>query len=133
MSDLAKIIAGNFLWIFLIFVSVGGMLFNYLSRRDMQKTLQIAMQRGETLDPALIEKVMGESVQKPGNMRRDLAIGGIVTLFAGIGVGVGGYFISLQAPEALMPMIGAGAIAAVVGLGLFVASRFVAREESGPK
>ena len=114
MSDLAKIIAGNFLWIFLIFVSVGGMLFNYLSRRDMQKTLQIAMQRGETLDPALIEKVMGESVQKPGNMRRDLAIGGIITLSAGIGLGVGGYFISLQAPEALMPMIGAGAIAAML-------------------
>jgi hypothetical protein len=86
--------------------------------------LRGAMERGATLDPELIDKVM-----RPGARRQPMPFGkgalvaGIIVIAFAIGYGIFAYFISLLAPPALFPMMGVAILLVFTGIGLIVVSR----------
>jgi hypothetical protein len=65
-------------------------------------------------------------------------IGGIVTLAAGIGVGVLSFFVDRFAPGGFCPVLGTAVVAICVGVGLLICARVIdqhlhnSRAQRGP-
>jgi hypothetical protein len=103
----------------------------YLREQERQKTLRAFAERGTPLDKEMMEKLFPQTPWQqspqswqgtPENTVRGLAIGGIVTLFAGVGLLIGAQLIGRIAREALFGMSAGGVIASCVGLGLITSS-----------
>ena len=112
----------------------------YLSELERQKTLRAFAERGTPLDKEIMEKLMPAHVpqvaqdwQSPRNTSRGLAIGGIVTLFAGVGLLIGAQLIGRIERDALFGMSAGGTIAGCVGLGLITASWALRRMHAADK
>jgi hypothetical protein len=112
----------------------------YLSEVERQKTLRAFAERGTPLDKEMMEKLMpvrsrqvSQDWQSPQNTSRGLAIGGIVTLFAGVGLLIGAQLIGQIERDALFGMSAGGIIASCVGLGLITASWALRRMHAADK
>jgi high-affinity Fe2+/Pb2+ permease len=95
-------------------------------RRDVQATIRLAIEKGQSLDPALIEQVM------QSNRRNSAAglTGGAVLVATGLGLPIMGYFISLGGnARALYPLTGVGFMILLVGVALLLVWRFHRRSE----
>jgi hypothetical protein len=115
----------------------------YLAEQERQKTLRVFAERGTPLDKEMMEKLFPKSPwQQQGHPGvpwqrateatcRGLTIGGIVCLFAGIGLLIGAQLIGRIEPDALYAMSTGGVMAVCVGLGLIVSARVVRRTQSG--
>jgi hypothetical protein len=116
-------------WIFLTIVSVAGIRYDYLKKHLAVETLRQAIQSGQHIDPALLDRLL--SHQKYAEQAfdpRPLKIGGIITISSGVGVMVLAVFVSVVLPQALYPILGAGSVAICVGIGLLISGRVMARE-----
>jgi hypothetical protein len=80
--------------------------------------IQRALDKGEKLDPALVEKLLGK---RPG--RRGLLMPGIMTIALGAGLALSGVVMHGDATT-LGERLGNGAILVCLGIGLLVVSRF---------
>ena len=96
----------------IVFINVWG---KRSAERERQLTLRTAIERGQQIDPAMIEKIMAGQ-QKPKQSQFGLLIGGVVVSFAGVGLVLMGLI--LGAEEGLL---GSGVLVAMVGVGLVVA------------
>jgi hypothetical protein len=112
----------------------------YLREVERQKTLRAFAERGTPLDKEMLEKLMpvpsqspSRDWQSPQNTSRGLAIGGIVTLFAGVGLLIGAQLIGQIERDALFGMSAGGVIAGCVGLGLITASWALRRMHASDK
>lgn len=123
-------IAAIVFWL-VIFGIAGLGIWSHISReRERQRTIRTAIERGQQLDPALLEKMMARPEHMDKMLERgggsqtpeQLTVGGIITMFVGGGLALLGTFISRLEPRALWPLLGAGALVAMVGLGLLVAA-----------
>jgi hypothetical protein len=103
----------------------------YLREQERQKTLRVFAERGTPLDKEMMEKLFPAAAWKQEsepwqvtqrNTALGLSIGGIVTLFAGIGLLIGGQFAGQLEREAMIGMSTGGVIACSVGIGLLVAA-----------
>ena len=56
---------------------------------------------------------------------------GVVTLFVAPGIALLAWFLSLQYPPALYPVLGAAVLVGFVAIGLIVASRAAGRSSAG--
>ena len=90
------------------------------AERERQQTLRAAIERGQQLDPAMLEKILAGQTQSRGSPY-GLLIGGVVVLFAGAGLALLGTFVGTDDPEAFKGLMGSGALIGMVGLGLCVA------------
>jgi hypothetical protein len=121
-------------WLFLTIVSVAGILFDYRKKRLTVDTLRLAAERGDKLDPVLLEKLL--SHQRESESRENaldprlLQVGGIITIAAGIGLLPLAVLIAQIAPVALYPITGAGVLAITVGIGLLIAARYLTNNPS---
>jgi hypothetical protein len=123
MTGIGPFLAGAAFWIFIGAVSVVAIITDYKRRRGGVEVLRAAIEKGQQLDPALIEKLTS-------NERRDerieplhVKLGGIITLAAGVGICLLSFFISRIAPIALYPIFGAGVLVICVGAGLLIGAR----------
>ncbi len=118
-------------WLFLTVLGIAGMAYDYRKKRLETESLRAALEHGQHLDPAVLEKLLAGQRQTPSEDPRDLRpflhIGGIITIAAGIGVILASLWVGLQFPVAKYPILGLGAIAVCVGVGLLVATRALAR------
>ncbi len=112
----------------------------YLSEQERQKTLRAFAERGTPLDKEMMEKLLPtspwrqrQSHSSQENAVRGLMVGGIVCVFAGIGLLAGAQLVGQIERDALYGMSAGGAVAFCVGLGLLTASRMLARMESRDK
>jgi hypothetical protein len=105
-------------WSFVAVVSVAGMFKELANKREIQRTLRTAIEKGQPLDPAVVATIMATTAARP----EALAVGGIIITAAGAGLLMLGYFIGKLAPPAFYPIIGSGCLAIAVGLGLFAAA-----------
>ena len=115
-------------WLFLTIVSVAGILFDYRKKRLTLETLRLATERGEKLDPQLLERLLAhdrDAAREAETDPRLLQVGGIITIASGIGLLPLAALIGQIAPVALYPITGAGLLAVSVGIGLLVAARFL--------
>ena len=111
-------------WIFLTVAAVAGIVADYKKRGLALEPLRAAIERGQQLDPQLIERLMApDRGDEPLNPLY-LKVGGIVTIAAGVGVAVLS-FVSQVVPISFYPVLGAGIVAVCVGVGLLVAARIV--------
>jgi len=90
------------------------------AERERQQTLRAAIERGQQLDPAMLEKILAGQPQSIGSPY-GLLIGGVIVLFAGAGLALLGVFVGADDPEAFKGVVGSAALIGMVGLGLCVA------------
>mgnify|MGYP006266860811 CR=1 FL=1 len=72
-------------WIFVTVAAVAGIVSDYKKRRLALEPLRIAVERGQQLDPALIDRLMAPE-RDAGMSPMPLRVGGIITLSAGVGI-----------------------------------------------
>jgi hypothetical protein len=87
-------------------------------RRAALELIQKAVDRGERLEPHVIERLLG-----PRTSPRKLLFPGIMTVALGIGVAISGVILADSVPAELAKRLGNGAILACLGIGLIVTSR----------
>ena len=109
-------------WIFVTVCAVAGIVADYKKRRLTLEPLRAAIERGQQLDPALIDRLMAPE-RDAGLNPLYLRVGGIVTLAAGVGVALLAFLLSQVYPEAFYPVLGGGVVTVCVGAGLLIAAR----------
>jgi Domain of unknown function (DUF6249) len=96
--------------------------------------LRAAIEKGQQVDPALIEKLMSGERRDEKIDPMQVKLGGIITLATGIGICLLSFFISQIAPAALYPILGGGVLVICVGVGLMFGAKALAdaraREDS---
>jgi hypothetical protein len=112
-------------WIFLTVAAVAGIVADYKKRGLALEPLRAAIERGQQLDPQLVERLMAPDRHGEPLNPLYLKVGGIVTIAAGIGVAVLSFFVSQVAPISFYPVMGGGLVAVCVGVGLVIAARVV--------
>ena len=114
--------------LFLTICAVAGIVTDYLKRKASLDALRAAIERGQQLDPALVERLM--TPEKPsgsGIAPIGLMVGGIIVTAVGAGVFLMSFLLSREDPSALYPIMGGGTVCLCIGTGLFIASRAVER------
>jgi hypothetical protein len=119
-------IASTF-WLVVFGISALGIWSSMARERERQQTIRAAIERGQQLDPTVLEKVMSRSAAQDNGSGGpqswvQLMIGGIITLSVGPGLALMGVLIGNSAPLAYWPLLGAGALVATIGLGILVAA-----------
>jgi hypothetical protein len=130
LEDLAPIVG-----ILTIFGGITAMVvlpsyFKSKERREMQATLRAAIEKGQPVPPEMID-AMTRNVKVAPTALSDLRTG-IIWVAVGIGIATFGYFVSYEEAEAFHPMLGMGAIPAVVGLTYIVLSFFNPNKSKQP-
>jgi len=114
-------------WLFLGAAAVSAMRYDFKKRQLSMESLRAAIERGQQLDPGVVEKLLAQhrepDVDRPQDLQPYLRIGGVITVATGVGVGIAGAVLGLQVPLARLPMMAAGVIAICIGIGLLIASR----------
>jgi hypothetical protein len=114
-------------WAFLAASAVTGMVTDYKKRRLELEPLRAAIERGQQLDPAIIERLMAREQRSSEPEPVYFRIGGIVTVAAGIGIGVLSFIVDRFSPKAFYPILGTAVVATCVGIGLLICARVIDR------
>jgi Domain of unknown function (DUF6249) len=116
-------------FVFLAIATVAGIVGDYKKRQIALEPLRAAVERGQQLDPAVVERLMApEQREEPLNPLY-LKVGGIITIAAGVGVAILAYFLAQIEAQALYPVLGIGLVAVCVGVGLMIAAAAIARHD----
>lgn len=114
---------------FLAFVTVcavAGIVADYKKRQAALEPLRAAIERGQQLDLALVERLMAPEPSS-GVAPMGLLVGGIVASAAGIGVMILSILLAQTEHNVFYPVMGGGIVLLCVGVGLIVAARAVER------
>jgi len=135
-SDLASAVAPAAFWAFVAVCVICGAVSSVMHNRETQKTIRQAIEKGETLDPATLERLLQGAKPAPAQpapqTRFGLTVGGIIMLCIGAGLAIMGWFIHLGqpadgGPDALYPMLGVGCLVGMIGVGLLIGAGFAAK------
>lgn len=116
-------------WLFMAVAAVAGIVSDYKKRQLELEPLRAAIERGQQLDPAIIERLMQREQREQELNPLYLQIAGIIAVAAGIGLGPLGWFVSRALPGAIYPILGAAVLVLCVGVGLVVAARVIDRHQ----
>lgn len=126
--NLAAAVAPAAFWAFVAICVVSGVVSSVMRNRETQKTIRQAIEKGQTLDPETLERLMHGGVmpeaQPASQTRFGFIAGGIIMLCIGAGLAVMGWFISLNGHDSFYPMLGVGCLVGMIGVGLLIASLF---------
>jgi hypothetical protein len=114
-------------WIFLAVAAVAGIVADYKKRQFALEPIRAAIERGQPIDPAVVERLMAPEPRGPGLDPLHLRVGGIITVASGIGVAILAFFVARVLPVTFYPVLGAAVVALCVGAGLICAARVVER------
>jgi hypothetical protein len=113
-------------WAMVAIVVVAGVIGDYMKRRIELEPVRAAIERGQPLDPALVERLM----RRPDHHSPDaginplhLRLGGIIVICVGIGVAAVALCLRPLAPVAFLPILGGAALLVCVGIGLLLGAR----------
>lgn len=116
-------------WVFVAIATVASIIGDYKKRQLTLEPLRQAIEKGQQLDPAVVERLMAPAPD-PGIDPVSLKVGGIIVVAAGVGTAILSLFLAKLAPVAFYPVMGGGLVAVCVGVGLVVAARAVERARS---
>ena len=110
---------------FIMVVAIVAIVFGMKNRerRDVQKTIRTALEKGQTLPPELIEALSKDSVKPPATAHRDLRVG-VIWLAVGLGVAAFAWMVGFEDMDATNPLLGIAAIPGFIGLAFIVLSFF---------
>lgn len=112
----------------IVLIVLIGAVRRFLSERERQITLRIALERGTALDPGLLQQLLTPP-QKPRSPH-GLLVGGLITVAFSIGLLVLGLVLGTGPkadPEALQGLGGSAGLFFFVGVALLMASKLVKR------
>jgi Domain of unknown function (DUF6249) len=134
MQYIGPYLVGTAFWIFIGAVAIAGMITDYKRRRGGIDVLRLAIEKGQQLDPAVVEKLTSYEQRGERIDPVDVKLGGIITIAAGVGICLLSFFVSRVAPAALYPILGGGVLVICVGVGLLIGAKVLAearaREQS---
>jgi len=113
-------------WVFVGAAAVASIIAEHKKRRLGVDLLRAMIEKGQPLDPALVEKVMSQHASDERIDPVHLKLGGIIVTAVGIGLLPMAYFISKLAPIALYPILGSSAITLCVGGALLFGAKVIA-------
>jgi len=119
-------LVGVAFWVFVGAVAVAGIIADHKKRRLGVDLLRAMIEKGQSLDPALVEKVMSQHASDERTDPMDLKLGGIIVTAVGVGLLPMAYFIGKLAPIAVYPILGSGVITIFIGVGLLVGAKAIA-------
>jgi hypothetical protein len=114
---------------FLTVCAVAGIVADYKKRRVALEPLRAAIERGQQLDPAVIERLMAPD-REPGLNPIYLKIGGIIILSIGVGVAILAFILTRVDPNVLYPVLGGATVVLCLGAGLMFAARTVEQQHA---
>lgn len=108
-------------WIFVAVAVVAGVWKEIAIRRDTQLTLRLAIEKGQSLDPALVDKLL----RPHDSPAAGVLTGGAVLTAIGLGLPGLGAMLSLGGhQDVVYPLTGAGMLVLLVGVALLLVWRF---------
>jgi hypothetical protein len=111
------------LFAFLAVAAVAGIVGDYKKRQIVLEPLRAAIERGQPLDPAVVERLMAPESREDNALNPlHLKVGGIITSAAGVGIAILSYFVGQVAPVSFYPVLGSGIAVVCVGVGLIIAA-----------
>ncbi|WP_419914025.1 hypothetical protein [Hoeflea sp.] len=123
-------------WMFIAAVVVAGIWYDVAKRRAQHETLRRLIVSGQTVDKELLDGLFAATTGSSERLKQELMVYGLITLFVAQGIALLAWFLSLQYPPALYPVLGAAVLVGFVAIGLIVASRAVPsgtdRHNAGP-
>jgi hypothetical protein len=122
MQYLGPYLVGVSFWLFIGAVAVAGMVTDYKRRRGGIELLRQAIDKGQQLDPELVERLTSYERGEPVSPA-DIQLGGIITGASGAGICLLSYFVGKVAPIAFYPILGGGVLVICVGLGLLAGAK----------
>jgi hypothetical protein len=126
MTGIGPYMVGVAFWIFLGAAAVAAIVTDYKRRRGSIDVIRMAIEKGQQLDPALIEKLTSNERREEPIDPLHVKLGGIITLAAGVGISLFSFFISRIVPVAFYPILGGGVLVLCVGAGLLVGANVLA-------
>ncbi len=123
-SPFAASIGAVAFWMFVAIIASVSVLSTVFRHRETQKTIRQAIERGQSLDPQTLERLLSAD-RPPAPTKAGLGIGGIVLVCLGVGFALMGWFASQTKPDALYPGLGVGSLIGMLGVALLLASLFV--------
>ena len=100
-------------WVFVTVAAVAGIVAHYKKRSLALAPLRAAIERGQQLDPAVVERLRAPESRDGRLNALYLKVGGIVTIAAGIGVALLSFFLAQVVPVALYRVLGGGIVVVV--------------------
>jgi len=98
------------------------MYFKAKTRAGVQKTIRLALEKGNELTPELLDRLAAPKQSQSSDLRR-----GVIALSIGIGFALFGTIIGEQ--DAVRPMIGVGMFPAIIGIGYLILWKTSDREQ----
>ncbi len=123
LNSLGAGLAALGFWGFIAAIIVGGLWYDIRRRQIRHETLRRLIESGQTADADLVNRLVGGN----DHLDRDLKVAGLISLVTAPGIVLLGWLLSYLAEAAFLPLLGAAALLACVGIGLLVASRAVER------
>jgi hypothetical protein len=117
-------------WSFLAISAVAGMTFDYRKKKLAVESLKLAAEHGQNIDPAVIQALLSQQRQENELNPAALLVAGVITTAVGVGVFLLAFFLAGVAPKALYPIMGGGVVTLCTGIGILIAGRLVARNQS---
>jgi len=113
-------------WLFIGAIVVAGIWFDVRRRETEQETLRRVVESGQTIDSAVIDKLLkvggGQS-----RTDRDLKVSGLIVIFLAPGIAILGWFLAKLQPEVMSVMLGVAILLGLLGIGLLVAGKVAER------
>ena len=121
MHDLEEILGPMFFFLAVFGIIAVVMWRRIAVERERQTTVRLAIERGQQLDAALVEKLLAPAnPPKPTNP----TLVPVGLLSAGVGLCVFGLFLRQIEEDAFWVMTGVGCMVAIIGLGVLLAVRY---------
>jgi hypothetical protein len=127
MQNIGAYLVAVTFWIFIGSVAIAGMVADYKRRRIGIEVLRLAIEKGQPLDPVLIEKLTSYEHHSAPIEPVQVKLGGVITLAGGVGVCLLSFFIGRVFPIALYPTLGGGVLVICIGVGLLIGAGMLAR------
>jgi len=114
-------------WGFLAAVVVAGIWYDIRKREAQQETIRRIVESGKPVDEKVMDRLL--SAGKVGGERLDraFALTAMIVLPAALGLAFLALILGKAYAEAMLPILGAAALVACIGIGFFVAARFARR------
>jgi hypothetical protein len=97
----------------------------YRTRYDYQRTVRLAVEKGQQLTPEFLERLAERAIKQERNPNRDLRFG---TVAIAIGIAIGSFGLILGEPDAVRPLMGVGNLPFLVGVAMLALWKFAPRE-----
>lgn len=114
-------------WGFIAAVVVAGIWYDIRKKESQQETIRRIVESGQPIDEKVMNRLLSAGRAGGERLDRAFALTALILLPAAVGLAILGYVLGLQFADAKLPLFGAAALVACVGLGFLVAARFARR------